>query len=176
MQIFRPFESHTLTAQFLDDIRLNKQIVEAYQIALICFKKLELIPAIKMGYQNHPMVSFIFNNGKPYIPDLLTYITTLNNEWIARGFKRSESFYQNIDELLKILILHVDKFNYDTIPPCYIYGGINDLTSNAYQMYQDLLYEKWSKDKIKVKITMKKSKVDQTLDYVNAVKSTAIIT
>lgn len=157
MQIFRPFESHEETAQFLDDVRLNKQIVEAYQIALLSLKKLELIPAVKMGYQNHPMVNFIFNHGKPYLPDLIAYITILNREWIARGFKRSESFYENLQYLLTFIITNPDKFTYDKIPPYYVFGGVIDDTENAYQLYQDLLYQKWSTDKITVKVSIKKT-------------------
>ena len=170
MQIFRPFESHAQTAQFLDDVRLNKQIVEAYQIAILCLKRMELVPAEKMGYNHHPMVDFIFNQEKPYIPDLMIYIKVLNDEWINRGFKRSPDFIDKLNKINQLILDNLSRFSLGKMPPYYLYGGVVDTTTNAYQMYQDLLYQKWSQDKIKVKVTLKKPRGDKSLGFMYAVE------
>lgn len=58
MQTFLPFPSFELSAQTLDNRRLNKQSVECYQIGLILWRKKGWLPnpTNKKGFWNHPAV------------------------------------------------------------------------------------------------------------------------
>lgn len=69
MQTFLPYASFSESAKVLDDKRLNKQIVEAYQI-------LKAITLPDYGWQNHPVVNMWRENELA----LLSYIT-----WICVG-------------------------------------------------------------------------------------------
>ena len=99
MNLFLPYpEDLVRNATLLDDSRLNKQVVEAYQIGNIIVKLLN-DPECKPGWRNHPSTLAVWNNGKPKLPWLKAFITACDNEWIARGFHRSPEFSQKISEL-----------------------------------------------------------------------------
>lgn len=85
MQTFLPHtDSFSHIASELDNKRLNKQVLEAWQILLtIC----ELDPQGKSrdpkGWRNHPAVT-MWRGHELLLSD---YATTLCNEWLGRGFK-----------------------------------------------------------------------------------------
>ncbi len=99
MNLFLPFPEDLLaTARFLDDSRLNKQVVEAYQIGQIAIKRMRE-PEAKIGWRNHPSALLVYNEGRPKLPWLQTYIEALDEEWRFRGFRRSEEFLAKLDAL-----------------------------------------------------------------------------
>jgi hypothetical protein len=154
MQIFRPFKEHEESAKFLDDRRLNKQIVEAYQLAQLSLRKLGLLPYEKLGYLNHPMSIYIYNEGKPYLPDLTSYMKKLNEEWIARGFKRGAEFQAKLDNLFRIVIDKPELFDWNIMPPYYVFEGDRIQGDEVYNKYQQLLERKWAQDVMPFKRTI----------------------
>ena len=82
MQTFLPFESFELSAACLDNKRLGKQRVEAYQI-------LRAITGESKGWINHPATKMW--SGYSYC--LKLYINACIREWVKRGFKNTMSEY-----------------------------------------------------------------------------------
>ena len=71
-------------AKCLDNLRLNKQALEGWQIMLTL---LELDPQgnhrVPRGWSNHPAV----NMWRNYEPALYIYVVTMVDEWKKRGYK-----------------------------------------------------------------------------------------
>lgn len=76
MQTFLPYADFVQTAKVLDNKRLGKQRVEAYQI-------LNTLMGNSKGWVNHPAVKM----WKGYESVLCLYGIAICNEWINRGFK-----------------------------------------------------------------------------------------
>ena len=57
MNLFMPFPDIKRSVESLDDRRLNKQILECYQIHRVAMGASE-------GYKNHPIVAFYINHHK----------------------------------------------------------------------------------------------------------------
>jgi len=79
MQTFLPSPSFKLSASYLDNKRLGKQRVEAYQI-LCCLSKHS-----STGWKNHPAVRM----WEFFPPHLMEYIDAICDEWTSRGFQDS---------------------------------------------------------------------------------------
>ena len=77
MQTFLPYPNFTDSVKVLDNKRLGKQRVEAYQI-LLCLEK-------PNRWKNHPAVKM----WKGYEPALCEYMNACIDEWISRGFKNT---------------------------------------------------------------------------------------
>ena len=75
MQTFLPFRAFALSAKVLDDKRLGKQRVEAWQI----------YECLIYGgaWQNHPAVK----QWRGYEQALLAYGVAICTEWVGRGFR-----------------------------------------------------------------------------------------
>jgi hypothetical protein len=73
-----------VTARKLDNKRLNKQALEAWQIMMT---NLSLDPSgnhrVPRGWVSHPATKM----WRGYEPVLLTYIRAMTDEWVARGYK-----------------------------------------------------------------------------------------
>jgi hypothetical protein len=84
MQVFLPSENFAEVARILDNQRLNKQALEAWQIMMV---NLNLDPQGEhrqpKGWRNHPAVVMWRGHEKA----LLMYIEAMVTEWIARGYK-----------------------------------------------------------------------------------------
>lgn len=78
MQTFMPFDSFAISLNVLDDKRLGKQRVEAYQI-------LNAIDDPDYGWQHHPAT----NMWRGYRDALICYGQTACNMWMLRGFDDS---------------------------------------------------------------------------------------
>lgn len=76
MQTFLPFSNFKKSAKVLDNRRLGKQRVEAFQI-------LKSLTEPSYGWKNHPTVKM----WKGYEGTLVEYGITICEEWISRGFK-----------------------------------------------------------------------------------------
>ena len=100
MQVFRPYIDHEKSARFLDDLRLGKQRVETKQVILAILRKLGILGDGKTGWLNHPIVLMYFNNGRPYLDDLIKYFYAVVDEWGRRGFVNNISL-SNVEPLIK---------------------------------------------------------------------------
>jgi hypothetical protein len=76
MNTFLPYPNFTKSAKCLDNKRLGKQRVEAWQIYLALAQK-------NYGWKNHPIVKM----WKGYESALLYYGLVISNEWYLRGYK-----------------------------------------------------------------------------------------
>ena len=76
MQTFLPLPDFQETAKVLDNRRLGKQRVEAWQI-------MKVLNGETKGWRNHPAVLM----WKDYEPALYEYGRIICMEWIERGFK-----------------------------------------------------------------------------------------
>jgi hypothetical protein len=84
MQTFLPSRDFAETAAALDNKRLNKQALEAWQIMMT---NLKLDPAGNhrepRGWFNHPATKM----WRGYEPTLYVYIEALTAEWLSRGYR-----------------------------------------------------------------------------------------
>lgn len=84
MQTFLPYADFTATAAVLDNQRLNKQALEAWQIMMTL---LALDPAgdyrEPKGWRNHPAVLL----WRGHESALLDYTGAMVTEWVSRGYK-----------------------------------------------------------------------------------------
>lgn len=90
MQTFMPYDNVTKSAAALDSKRLNKQILEGYQI-------LNVLSGQSMGWRNHPAV--LMWKGHEYA--LRTYVWACIKEAKSRGIKTSthEANMNNVEKL-----------------------------------------------------------------------------
>ena len=86
---FLPFSDFRKVAKCLDDKRLLKQRVEAYQIIEI-LKKHRKSPSLKIAWLNHPATQM----WKGYDSALKLYYNTILDEVKSRGFKNTMKKYQ----------------------------------------------------------------------------------
>jgi len=84
MQTFLPYADYAATAAVLDNQRLNKQALEAWQIMMTL---LALDPAgdyrEPKGWRNHPAVKL----WRGHESALLDYTGAMVTEWVSRGYK-----------------------------------------------------------------------------------------
>jgi len=76
LNTFLPYSDFKKSASCLDNKRLGKQRVEAWQIYLSLIEE-------KYGWKNHPAVKM----WRGYEISLLLYGIAICDEWISRGFK-----------------------------------------------------------------------------------------
>jgi hypothetical protein len=82
MQTFLPYSSFQKSAEVLDNKRLGKQRVEAFQI-------LKALENPLYGWQHHPAVQM----WRGHEEALKYYFNCMLLEWLKRGFKNSMQFY-----------------------------------------------------------------------------------
>lgn len=75
MQTFLPVPDFAETARILDDVRLGKQRVEAYQI-------IRTLDGVTQGWRHHPGVKMWRGSEA----SLLEYGRIICAEWVARGY------------------------------------------------------------------------------------------
>ena len=85
MQTFLPYPNIKESLKVLDDKRLGKQRVEAYQIISAITGRPKLDGTPYKGWLNHPC-SVMWKN---YIPALKLYYNLCIDEWISRGYKNT---------------------------------------------------------------------------------------
>jgi len=101
MQTFLPYADFAKSAACLDNKRLGKQRVEAYQI-LKTLKKIRLAghnpyKLREIGWRNHPAV----NMWKHHDGHLILYASTICEEWMSRGYE------DGINERLKLFVMEL---------------------------------------------------------------------
>ena len=149
MQIFRVSPNPKVSAEFLDNRRLSKQVLELYQIIRVCLGELGTIQT-GSGYRNHPVVKAVYNDGKPYLWGALEIMDAMNHEHLRRGGKQSEHFKNELADLHRIVEEAAKKHQipYVKLPPFYVEGKVRIEGDEAYERYRNLLYKKWRNDKI----------------------------
>jgi len=146
MQLYRPYKGHGPTARFLDDRRLDEQITQALEIAEVCIQavvnKIKSSPLLK-----HPIVKHIYNNGRPYLPDLLAYIDELYYEYRKRGLKATPK-REKVMESIRTLVHHRPQlWSNERIPPYFHFGDVESNDPKAvFALYQKLLKMQWDKE------------------------------
>lgn len=155
MQIFRPFADHTQSAKYLDDIRLNKQVIIASEICESCLRLLGLIPA-QANWATHPIVKAIYNRGKPFLPDLVDYMYALDKEFQLRGGKRGFDFSIRLNRIKKLVQSNYLMFSEEPMALIFIGRGkiIKD-TEDIFDMYKILLHKKWREDNYTAQCSIK---------------------
>lgn len=132
MNIFLPYPNNIyLSVRSLDDKRLNKQILETFQI-------LQVSKGLSEGYKNHPII-------KHYIK----FPKFLN----SYGYLCCEEYKYRFNKTHKLF----NKFNLYSTPwyiPFYAAGSINTpecirTTDNVGELYKQKLIDKWESDKFK---------------------------
>lgn len=154
MQIFRVDEDHTVSARFLDNRRLSKQVLELYQIIRVCLAALGILDS-NTRYLHHPIVKHVYNDGYPYVIDAFEMLLAMDNEHRRRGGKRSMQFKEDITNLERIIYEHQEKFSYEPLPGIYVYGDDKYYGDDTYDMYTRLLHEKWANDTIAPRCSIK---------------------
>jgi hypothetical protein len=74
MQTFLPYPDFAASAQCLDDVRLGKQRVEAYQV-------IRTLDGVTSGWRHHPVVRM----WRGYEGALVEYGLAMCREWTGRG-------------------------------------------------------------------------------------------
>lgn len=157
MNIFLPYENSVVkSVEALDDVRLQKQLVETYQLLTLALKEQSEGKEIKAGHYHHPVYLFYKNN----IPFLTYYGYECCREYDYR-FKKWHSltwFFDNELEQLGYFGIDDDGFvQYCEIPkftPYYMEGSKGQpnyirTTENVSALFQKKLINKWNNDKAK---------------------------
>lgn len=156
MQIFRPFPEHWKSAKYLDDKRLNKQVLESYQINNMILKALGLEEGTSKTWFNHPVVRSIWNDGKPFLPDHWIYMDACDKEWQRRGCNRSPEFRAKIDKQIDIINDNRELFNWSPMEEYFRFGDKEIYGKSIYPYFRALLKAKWKYDKSPSKCSIKK--------------------
>lgn len=157
MNIFLPYEKSVVkSVEALDDVRLQKQLVETYQLLTLALKEQSEGKEIKAGHYHHPIYLFYKNN----IPFLAYYGYECCREYDYR-FKKWHSltwYFDNELENQGLFGIDDDGFvNYCEIPkftPYYMEGSKGQpnyirTTENVSALFQAKLCKKWEQDKAK---------------------------
>ena len=157
MNIFLPYENDIVASvQSLDDVRLNKQIVETYQLLRLAIIEQEEGHEVKAGHYHHPVYLFYKDN----IPFLAYYGYECCREYHYR-FKTQHSLVWFFDSKLgrqglfgidaegRVLYCKKPKFT-----PYYMEGSKGQsnyirTTENVSALFQNKLCKKWEQDKAK---------------------------
>ena len=148
MNIFLPYENDIRkSVQSLDDLRLNKQILETYQLLSNAIKE-NKGEEVK-GYKNHP----IYVHYKENIGFLAVYGQQCCREHHIR-FGKCHKLNQPLWEVC----YSTDSLNY---VPFYMEGSKGQpnyirTTENVSELYQQKLINKWQNDKRQPKWTNRK--------------------
>lgn len=115
MQIFRVHQNHDISARFLDNRRLSKQVLELYQIIRVCLAEMNII-SVNTRYLSHPIVKFIYNNGHPYLLDAFDLLKSYDQEHKRRGGVRSTNFKEKLIDLERIIYSNKHLFSERSLP------------------------------------------------------------
>lgn len=156
MNIFLPYENSVVkSVEALDDLRLQKQIVETYQLLTLALKEQSEGKEIKAGHYHHPVYLFYKDN----IKFLDSYGTMCCIEYYYRfnkGHKLSDVFGKYCG---KVVEFGNDCYLYNLFAepdftPYYMEGSKGQpnyirTTENVSALFQKKLINKWNNDKAK---------------------------
>lgn len=156
MNIFLSQDSVADSVKDLDDVRLQKQAVEVYQLLTLAIKEQQEGHEVKAGHYHHPVYLFYKDN----IPFLAYYGYECCREYYYR-FNKWHSlvwFFDNELERQGLFGLDTDGYvEYCEIPkftPYYMEGSKGKpnyirTTDNVSALFQQKLINKWNSDKAK---------------------------
>lgn len=156
MNIFLSQDNVVDSVRDLDDLRLQKQCVETYQLLDLAIREKEAGHEIKAGHYHHPVYLFYKDN----IPFLAYYGYICCCEYLHRFCKRHsllEFFQDRCSEFLNInaYVNSVEGiFVKPNFTPYYMEGSIKDpnhirTTENVQDLFKKKLINKWNADKSK---------------------------
>ena len=147
MNIFRPYLDNDNSVSALDNKRLNKQILECWQIYNIA-KQINADPNAKVGYMHHPVVQYY----KQYPVFVLWYAYEACLEHWCRFSKDHKLFRPVVDELSRLGVFYDDTDRYIYPPIFYCEGSKTDknckriIGGDADILFKQKLFDKWDKD------------------------------
>ena len=156
MNIFLSQDTIADSVKDLDDLRLQKQLVECYQLLTLAIKEQQEGHKVKAGHYHHPVYLFYKDN----IPFLAYYGYECCKEYSYR-FGKLHSLTKYFDnQMVEIGLLRFDKERYDNafgVPqftPYYMEGSKGQLnyirtTENVGELFRQKLIKKWNADKEK---------------------------
>lgn len=149
MNVFLPYERNlTKSVQCLDDLRLNKQILECLQL-LNTYVRSQVNHEEKVGYRNHPVYKH-FSSTSYNLYALMKYAIESCIEYKHR-FDREHKLYVELISLRTRLFNYPENIDY-LYQPYYMRGSLGQpeyirTTENVSELFQQRLVQKWSQDK-----------------------------
>ena len=157
MNVFLAYENNVSeSVKVLDDVRLNKSIIETYQLLTLAIKEQEVGHEVKAGHYHHPVYLFYKNN-----PKFLTYYgyeccreyRYRFNKWhtLTDTFDRAMYYFGLfiVDEEGFIEAMEIPDYT-----PYYMEGSIGQpnyirTTESVSELFRAKLIKKWEADKAK---------------------------
>lgn len=153
MNIFFPYENDIAkSVQSLDDLRLNKQILECYQLLNNAIK--ERNGEEVKGYKNHPI--YVHYKNDLYFLSMYGYYCC--DEFLHRFNRRHKLFsffyYAKQETMVVHFFENIKDSNTIDYTPFYMEGSKGQpnyirTTENVSELYQRKLCAKWDSDKAK---------------------------
>lgn len=149
MNVFLPYERNLKkSVQCLDDLRLNKQILECMQL-LTAYKRQKLLREEKVGYTNHPVYKH-FTSTSYNLYALMKYAIECCIEYQYR-FGRKHKLEPELIYLRDNLLKYPDNIDY-LYEPYFMRGSLGQpeyirTTEHVSELFQERLVEKWLHDK-----------------------------
>lgn len=157
MNIFLPYENDIVASvESLDDVRLNKQILETYQLLTLAIKEQQEGQEVKAGHYHHPVYVFYKDN----IPFLAYYGYKCCMEYKYRFNKQHKLVKYFVGECSTLIettayINHIEiNIKEPQYQPYYMEGSKGQpnyirTTENVSALFQNKLCKKWEQDKSK---------------------------
>lgn len=145
MNIFLSQDTVADSVKDLDDLRLQKQLVECYQFLTLAIKEQQEGHEVKAGHYRHPVYLFYKDN-----PSFLCYY---GRKCCIEYEYRFDKEHALKDKFRLIHIIYDLQFE-PAYTPYYMEGSIKDpnhirTTENVSALFQQKLINKWNNDKAK---------------------------
>ena len=158
MNIFLSQDTIADSVKDLDDLRLQKQLVECYQLLTLAIKEQQEGYEVKAGHYHHPVYLFYKDN----IPFLCCYGLICCFEYSLRFNKKHklfDYFYSQSSKFMKKLMsgsvrAYIAGYENPQFIPYYMEGSKGQpnyirTTDNVSALFQQKLINKWNNDKTK---------------------------
>lgn len=157
MNIFLPYENDVIkSVESLDDVRLNKQAVECYQLLTMAESEIETGKPTSKGHYHHPIYQFYKNN--PQFLAYYGYECCREYNYRFKKWLKPIEYFDDIMDKYKMFKYDEDSFiiamEIPEFAPYYMEGSKDSpncirTTENVSQLFKDKLCKKWDNDKAK---------------------------
>lgn len=154
MNIFLSKDNVVGSLQDLDDLRLQKQLVEAYQLLTLAIKEQEVGHEVKAGHYHHPVYLFYKNN-----PKFLCYYGYIACQEYKYRFNKTHKLFFIFQQLIiskfaDMVDLESWKVVQPAYSPYYMEGSLGQpnyirTTEGVSGLFRAKLINKWQADKAK---------------------------